>query len=551
MSFRTAIVAFALALAAATGACGRRGPPLAPLQVDPETPQLFPLRQEAEQVVIRWLAPRLSSDGSAADLRLRKAVVSYRVVDILRLAAEERASRRADAAGEAEEEIEASLPEGEVPDEMPGPAPPEEAASEPDAPADEPPVAEPAAPESETGSAQVSAPDPPPDSETPRGPDSAEPVPPPPEVPEAGDPQEEPEEPEAGEPPAEESAEPPADPEPTGTLLDYDDLEFEVLSEVDSETRGEERTLELPVESDWVGRRLEIRVRYEARGGASEESELQSLDITGPLPVVEDVQLEVGPRAVTVRWRDSRPDLQEAMPLADPSFEVFRRRGGQQDRVGRAVGPTLTDSDLVWGEEVCYSARLVVAGGDEERVLPDPGPEVASAEPEAVEGERAVPEEAGDSGPRTAPAPDPVAAGEGTTTPASEPPPWTPIPIRVPGAGSAALSVGPASDEVCLVPVDTFPPTPPSDLRLFWQAARTDLSWRESVSTDVVGYHVYRSGPDGDGFARLTLEPVEETVFGDADRDSRGNYRYAVTAVDAADPPNESLPSDSRQVTPR
>ena len=91
---RTGAGALTLVLIAAAGGCGRRGPPLAPLQVDPETPRVLPLRQEDGQVVVRWYAPRLDSGGDPADLRLRKAIVSYRLLDLHALAAEERASQR-------------------------------------------------------------------------------------------------------------------------------------------------------------------------------------------------------------------------------------------------------------------------------------------------------------------------------------------------------------------------------------------------------------------------------------------------------------------------
>ena len=91
----TAMALLAVALAAGGVGCGRRGPPLPPEQVDPEAPRLMPLRQEGGQVVIRWYAPRLSSGGDVEDLRLRRAIVSYRLVDIRELAAEERASQRA------------------------------------------------------------------------------------------------------------------------------------------------------------------------------------------------------------------------------------------------------------------------------------------------------------------------------------------------------------------------------------------------------------------------------------------------------------------------
>ena len=599
------LAALALVLIAAAGGCGRRGPPLAPLQVDPETPRVLPLRQEDGAVVVRWYAPRLDSGGDPADLRLRKAIVSYRIVDLQALAAEERAAQRRppeeedeeqpedtpsgdeDAAGTPDPEDPATEeqaapdapaletgpgeetplpdagppeeaepePEGEPePDPEPAPEPEPEAETGPDEPQEEPDPGAPA--EEEPGAetpAEPPAPEPEPEAET--GPDETQ------EEPDPGAPAEE-------EPGAETPAETPEsepEPEPEGTLLDYEELEFEVLSEIESEVPGEERVLELPVEPDWIGRRLEITVRYEARGGASEESELQSLDVTGPLPAVEGVLVEVGPRELTIRWQDPRGALAEA-PVADPVFEVFRRRGEESERLGRSFGPSQTDADVVWGEEVCYGARLVVAGAAEERVLPDPGP-VAPAAPEgdASAGEPPAP----DQDAAETPAPDETVEAGAPETPDAEPEdpeaeaapvpdepeaeedPWTPIPIRVPGAGTGALSVGPMSAEECVTPVDVFPPVPPSDLRLFWRSEATELSWRDSASTDVAGYHVYRTGPDGTGFQRLTESLVEQTSYTDAARDPRGAYRYAVTAVDGADPPNESLPSDPRTANPR
>ncbi len=658
------ILALVLVLTAGAG-CGRRGPPLAPLQVDPETPNVLPLRQENGQVVVRWYAPRLDSGGDPADLRLRKAIVSYRVVDIHALAAEERASQR-----QPPEEVDEAEPEelpsgdeaaaGTVEPESPGtgdePAtetaaletvetapgeetpPPDAGTPETAAPEteDQPPEGAPA-PEQPPAPEQLPAPaeEQPPAGGAPPVEADAEPQPEPegepepepegepePELQETGEapdpgapageetggetPVETPEterepEPESqetgeapdpgapageetgGETPAE-TPEPEPEPEPTGTLLDYEDLEFALLSEIESEVPGEERVLELPVEPDWIGRRLEITVRYEARGGASEESELQSLDVTGPLPPVEGVLVEVGPRELTIRWQDPRGALGETL-LVNPLFEVFRRRGEASERLGRSFGPSQADADVFWGEEVCYSARLVVAGSAEESVIPDPGPTAPDAgEPEGAE-EATTPDE-GVEGARTpdesiegatipepgaeeAPAPADVGEGGALESPAPESPApqedaaplpeepvaddasWSPIPIRVPGAGTGALSVGPMSAEACVVPMDVFPPLPPSDLRLFWRSEQTDLSWRESTSTDVAGYHVYRSGPDGTGFERLTESPVDQTSFTDAARDPRGAYRYAITAVDGADPPNESLPSDSRTANPR
>lgn len=605
------LAALALVVIVGAGGCGRRGPPEAPLQVDPEPPRVVPLRQEDGQLVVRWYAPRLDSGGDPADLRLRKAIVSYRVLDLEALAAEERASQRQppeeEDEGEAGEpdsgdEAAAGTPEAESPGTGEGTAP-EAAAPETveTAPGEEspPPDAEPAGvsePEMEeqppegAPPGEAPAPEQPPvatEEQSPAGgapPEEAEPGQ------EAGmepgqeagaEPEQEAETeageteaaPDPGEPAGEEpgdevqaeTPEPEADPEPTGVPLDYEDLEFEVLSEIESEVPGEERVLELPVEPDWIGRRLEITVRYEARGGASDESELQSLDVTGPLPLVEGVSVDVGPSEVTVSWQDPRLALEGESSLSDPVFEVFRRRGAESERLGRSLGPLRADSDVVWGEEVCYRARLVMAGSAEERVIPDPGSAAPDGpgEPESAE-EATVPDEGGEE----APAPGDVGEG-GAEAPALEstdpedeaalPPeesgaedaPWTPIPIRVPGTGTGALSVGPMSAEECVTPVDVFPPAPPSDLRLFWRSEATELSWRDSASPDVAGYHVYRSGPDGEGFQRLTESLVDQTSYTDAERDPRGAYRYAVTAVDGADPPNESLPSDSQRANPR
>ena len=612
---RSGVGVLTLALIAGAAACGRRGPPLAPLQIDPETPQVLPLRQEDGQVVVRWYAPRLDDGGDPADLRLRRAIVSYRIVDLHALAAEERAFQRQPPEEADEEEPEEVPPGDEAAAEVSEPEDPETVEeTAPDAA--EPGTVEPAAGEgtappdaqlSETAEPETE--DPPPEvtspgeapapaaEQSPAGgapPEEAETEPeqevvtepaqtPEPEqeaetVPEqeqegeteAAETEEEPDTGEtAGEEPGEdvqaETPEPEAEPEPAGVLLDYEDLEFEMLSEIESEVPGEERVLELPVEPDWIGRRLEITVRYEARGGASDESELQSLDVTGPLPRVEGVQVEVGPRELTVQWQDPRGALGEA-PLSDPLFEVFRRRGEESERLGRSFGSSQADPDVVWGEEVCYRARLVVAGDEEERVIPDPGPAAPAGpdEPESAEAPTA-PDEGGEE----APAAVDVAESGASETPALESPasqeeaappaeeraaeevPWAPIPVRVPGAGTGALSVGPMSAEACVTPVDVFPPVPPSDLRLFWRTEQTDLSWRESASTDVAGYHVYRSGEDGTGFQRLTESPLEQTSYTDAARDPRGAYRYAITAVDGADPPNESMPSDSQRANPR
>ncbi len=127
---------------------------------------------------------------------------------------------------------------------------------------------------------------------------------------------------------------------------------------------------------------------------------------------------------------------------------------------------------------------------------------------------------------------------------------WSPIPVRVPPAGAGALSVGPLSELVCVTPIDTFPPAPPEDLRAFQGEAAIELSWLPVPADDLAGYHVYRAGQSGP-FRRLTGTPVERADFRDVDREPELVYRYQVTAVDTAQPGNESAPSDSVVVRPR
>ena len=605
--------------------------------ITPEPPRLLPLRQEDGRIAIRWFAPRLAEDGSADEIRLRKAIILYRVVDIRGLAAEQRASHRyateedeadPEEEGQADDTGDTSLP-GSASDEQEtvagaesgtGDTPADES-DEPDAaPVTEEPLP---SPEAEPGAAPVEPvlpePDPggalapageevspreeqrePPARSTPDPPDR-DPVPPD-GLQEGGPPAEEseaaadappddlpPPEPEPATddppddlpPPEPEPATddppddlPPPEPEPAEVVLEYEEVEFEVLSEIESEVRGEERLLEWPVPPEWVGRRFEVAIRYESRGGPSEESERQSLDLALPLPPAREVTVEIGEQALTVRWLDPRPGLLPDSELADPIFEVFRRRGDRNERVGRSLGPALADREVAWGEEVCYRVRILLAGDDEERLLPDPGPEFDPVNPDPVSPgapdmeetpgneaeelpappDHALPVEARDSPEAPAPAgglDPPEVVGQPGGAPDSETSAWRPVPVRVPPTGSTALSVGPFSAETCVTPSDVFPPPAPSDLRLFWRPERTELSWKESFAADLVGYHIYRSLSDGSAPERLTDTPVEITAFSDSDRDPAASYRYFVTAVDAAAAANESPPSAPALAIPR
>ena len=166
--------------------------------------------------------------------------------------------------------------------------------------------------------------------------------------------------------------------EPEGVAVEIEEGELEVLTEVESEILGEEKTLRLPVAPEWVGRRLMVAVRYESRSEPSEPSELRELDVTAPLPTVSAIDTEVSDGSVALRWDDLRPAAAAAAPLSRPLFEVYRRRGAETRRMALVPAPAWTDGSVVWGAEVCYSVQLVALGDDEPRLLDDPGPEADS-----------------------------------------------------------------------------------------------------------------------------------------------------------------------------
>jgi hypothetical protein len=87
---------------------------------------------------------------------------------------------------------------------------------------------------------------------------------------------------------------------------------------------------------------------------------------------------------------------------------------------------------------------------------------------------------------------------------------------------------------------DRFPPAPPADLVALTEAGRVRIVWRSSEAEDLAGYVVYRRGPEGGDFARLTAQPIPATEYVDNAVASGQTYVYRVTAVDQAG--NESDP---------
>jgi hypothetical protein len=96
---------------------------------------------------------------------------------------------------------------------------------------------------------------------------------------------------------------------------------------------------------------------------------------------------------------------------------------------------------------------------------------------------------------------------------------------------------------------DTFAPAPPERLTALGRPGGVDLFWSPGDEIDLAGYRVYRRMlPDGP-WERLTAEHLTATTWVDTTVEPGERYAYAVSAVDFAEPPNESPRSEVKAVT--
>lgn len=87
--------------------------------------------------------------------------------------------------------------------------------------------------------------------------------------------------------------------------------------------------------------------------------------------------------------------------------------------------------------------------------------------------------------------------------------------------------------------VDRFPPDPPHGLVAVQEGIGVRLFWDPSPERDVTGYRVFRS-VDGADFVRIGPDPLERPLYLDSAVRPGQRVRYRVTAIDGAEPPNES-----------
>src|SRR5205814_10196693 len=105
----------------------------------------------------------------------------------------------------------------------------------------------------------------------------------------------------------------------------------------------------------------------------------------------------------------------------------------------------------------------------------------------------------------------------------------------------------PASRCVAATRRDVTPPSAPTTLAAIPAEWAVRLSWGASPESDVAAYVIYRATESG-AFERIGTTRAPASTFLDRGV-TRGTYRYAVTAEDAAARPNESRRSNEVRVT--
>lgn len=119
--------------------------------------------------------------------------------------------------------------------------------------------------------------------------------------------------------------------------------------------------------------------------------------------------------------------------------------------------------------------------------------------------------------------------------------------VRTVSSSDSIAAESADSSPVIVTPRDIFPPARPQNLVALFVPpapngpAHIELSWGISAETDLAGYHVYRSEPEG-ARDRLTRELLVAPTFRDMSAVSGHRYVYDVTALDRAG--NESAPSE-------
>jgi hypothetical protein len=102
---------------------------------------------------------------------------------------------------------------------------------------------------------------------------------------------------------------------------------------------------------------------------------------------------------------------------------------------------------------------------------------------------------------------------------------------RVEMAGPVAVESAP-SPPACVTPVDKFPPAAPKAVTSVASGTAVSLIWDANGEADLAGYLVLRGEAPGDTLAPLTKSPITDTSYVDTSVRRNRTYVYEVIAVD-------------------
>lgn len=272
----------------------------------------------------------------------------------------------------------------------------------------------------------------------------------------------------------------------------------------------------------WEGKRVEYAVRHlNGSDRRSENSDPSSIDPLAPLPAPSALEVAAADGFVRMAWKGEPEPV--GLDELEFGFNVYRKRAREESYPAAALnrGPLQTtsfeDRDVEFRREWCYVVRRVAARRPPE--IAEPTPEVPNQGSEPASGSPTAPTDVGVSEAQASTAPRRAAAQR----------PATP-----------ALIESESTEEVCLTPTDTFAPPTPTGVVALRVSAGILLSWSESDAQDLRGYRVYRAERGEGPFEPLGSDLLDLPSFTDRGLTPGKTYFYQVSAVDAAEPSNES-----------
>jgi hypothetical protein len=104
--------------------------------------------------------------------------------------------------------------------------------------------------------------------------------------------------------------------------------------------------------------------------------------------------------------------------------------------------------------------------------------------------------------------------------------------VRIVGSLQNPHSVSLPSETIKVAARDTFPPSPPRDLKALLEGGTIILLWAPSLSTDVASYRIYRQEKGTSARQLLQDKIIKSWSFRDNDVAPGKSYEYSVLAVD-------------------